>query len=828
MRRSMLFVLVLVAVGLFASEIPKLMNYQGKLTNVDGIGINGIHNMTFSIYGDSIAGAALWSEEHTGVQIEHGLFSVIIGSTIPMNLPFDKQYYLQISIGDTIIVPRMQFTSSPYAIRASVADALSDSFGFYQNGENIYFNNSGNIGIGTDSPTVKLDVVGDAKIDGLLEVTVGIDPPFVAFIPQSSRPVAEPSHPHRIWVDDSTPGILYYYNGVEDIPLPGTGGGSVDTFVAQWDSIRGIPADIADGDDDTQLSETEVENYITNEAIDLADGSTVGGTTINDWNDLTNIPADIADGDDFEANTIDTFVAHWDSVRGIPADIADGDDDTQISETEVEIYITNGAIDLADGSTVGGTTINDWNELINIPADIADGDKIDTMVAHWDSIRGIPADIADGDDDTQLSEAEVEIYITNGAIDLADGSTVGGTIINDWNELINIPADIADGDKIDTMVAHWDSIRGIPADIADGDDDTQLTEAQVETYITNGAIDLADGSTVGGTTINDWNDLTNIPADIADGDKIDTMVAHWDSIRSIPADIADGDDDTQLSETEVETYITNGAIDLADGSTVGGTTINDWNDLTNIPADIADGDKIDTMVAHWDSIRGIPADIADGDDIGFTQLRANGSPWLTDSVTLAEGTNVTLTQTGDSITIDATGGGSSNWTVTDSVLYTNNEWGITRGNAENMLWGDFAHTHINLGVVCTTGTNGFHHPYATIGGGYGNIASERNATVGGGLDNKSYGYCSSVTGGFHNVSNDSFTTVCGGNSNLAYFKYSTICGGGGNSAEDIFSFVGGGLGNNASGTYSAICGGHQHEASGNFSSICGGADNSAW
>ena len=38
----------------------------------------------------------------------------------------------------------------------------------------------------------------------------------------------------------------------------------------------------------------------------------------------------------------------------------------------------------------------------------------------------MPEGFADGtDDDTQLSESEVEAYITDGAIDLASGSTIG-------------------------------------------------------------------------------------------------------------------------------------------------------------------------------------------------------------------------------------------------------------------------------------------------------------------------------------------------------------------------------------------------------------------
>ncbi|MCD6595564.1 right-handed parallel beta-helix repeat-containing protein [bacterium] len=58
---------------------------------------------------------------------------------------------------------------------------------------------------------------------------------------------------------------------------------------------------------------------------------------------------------------------------------------------------------------------------------------------------------------------------------------------------------------------------------------------------------------------------------------------------------------------------------------------------------------------------------------GFQQLRADGSAWLTDSVTLVAGTNITLTQTGDSITIDATGGAADNdWTRAGNLLTTYN------------------------------------------------------------------------------------------------------------------------------------------------------------
>ncbi|MGC6511038.1 MAG: fibrinogen-like YCDxxxxGGGW domain-containing protein [Myxococcota bacterium] len=52
-----------------------------------------------------------------------------------------------------------------------------------------------------------------------------------------------------------------------------------------------------------------------------------------------------------------TIAVNWSDITGIPLDISDGDNDTQLSETQVEAYVTNGTIDLANMSTMGGDTL---------------------------------------------------------------------------------------------------------------------------------------------------------------------------------------------------------------------------------------------------------------------------------------------------------------------------------------------------------------------------------------------------------------------------------------------------------------------------------------
>ncbi|UCE17607.1 MAG: hypothetical protein JSV84_12065 [Gemmatimonadota bacterium] len=63
-------------------------------------------------------GTALW-EEIREVEITDGLFHVILGRGKPLNLPFDKPYWLGIEVeGEEELTPRYALTSSPYSLNA--------------------------------------------------------------------------------------------------------------------------------------------------------------------------------------------------------------------------------------------------------------------------------------------------------------------------------------------------------------------------------------------------------------------------------------------------------------------------------------------------------------------------------------------------------------------------------------------------------------------------------------------------------------------------------------------------------------------------------------
>ena len=108
------------------AAVPHLINYQGRLTDSSGTPLNGSYNITFRIYDAATAGNMLWQEAQTGVVIQKGIFSVLLGSATALNLAFDQQYFLAVQVGsDPEMSPRQQITSAGYAVRAETAETLS-------------------------------------------------------------------------------------------------------------------------------------------------------------------------------------------------------------------------------------------------------------------------------------------------------------------------------------------------------------------------------------------------------------------------------------------------------------------------------------------------------------------------------------------------------------------------------------------------------------------------------------------------------------------------------------------------------------------------------
>ena len=105
------------------AAVPHLINYQGRLTDASGTPLNGSYNLTFRIYDAESAGNLLWEETQAGTVIQKGIFSILLGSVTALNLPFDKQYFLEIKVNNEVMSPRQRISASAYAIRAEKAES---------------------------------------------------------------------------------------------------------------------------------------------------------------------------------------------------------------------------------------------------------------------------------------------------------------------------------------------------------------------------------------------------------------------------------------------------------------------------------------------------------------------------------------------------------------------------------------------------------------------------------------------------------------------------------------------------------------------------------
>jgi len=120
-----LFVGVLLLIcGAALAQVPRSMNYQGRLTDIAGVPvINGDYSIVFRIYGVADGGAAFWTSDRITVPVVDGLFSVRLGPFPGNMFSSDSSRWLGITVeGDAEISPRTQLRSVPYAFYAKEAE----------------------------------------------------------------------------------------------------------------------------------------------------------------------------------------------------------------------------------------------------------------------------------------------------------------------------------------------------------------------------------------------------------------------------------------------------------------------------------------------------------------------------------------------------------------------------------------------------------------------------------------------------------------------------------------------------------------------------------
>jgi hypothetical protein len=425
----------------------------------------------------------------------------------------------------------------------------------------------------------------------------------------------------------------------------------------------------------------------------------------------------------------------------------------------------------------------------------------------------------------------------------------------DWNGLTNVPAGFADGIDdvgeggkwtVTDSVIHtnnwWGIARGGAGNVLYGDGAHTMVNLGVacttgadgynRQYATAGGgyLNSASGqyATVGG---GGWNSASDGAATVGGGgensassDAATVGGGGQNSASSVAATVGGGLDNSASGEYAT---VAGGAENSASGESAtvcGGRKNVNAGDYSTIPGGYAD--TIEAS-ADYSYLFGIGSSLTEDSTfmVDMPHIRfgneASGYEFPTSDGT----TDQVLATDGSGQLSWATH--STTWMVTDSVLYTSNNWGIARGGADNALYGNRAHTMVNLGVACTTGADGYNYQYATAGGGYMNSVSDDGVTVGGGVQNSASGYFATVGGGYQNSTSSPCATVGGGEQNSASRYCATVGGGEGNSASEYFATVGGGAENSASGEFATVGGGAANSASSEGATVGGGQQNSA-
>ena len=196
-------------------------------------------------------------------------------------------------------------------------------------------------------------------------------------------------------------------SGLKYVPFAKYADKAGNVFSGNFTDLNNIPNGLSDGDDDTHLTESQVDAYVANNGYLTSE---TDGSTTNELQTLS-----------FDNSTRTLTISNGNSVT-IPAGSASGGDGwgTQVVASD-NTLTGDGTSVYPLGVDTGASAFDNW-----------DKNASDDFSGNFADLNGIPAGLADGDDDTHLTESQVDAYVANNGYltSETDGSTT--------NELQNL------------------------------------------------------------------------------------------------------------------------------------------------------------------------------------------------------------------------------------------------------------------------------------------------------------------------------------------------------------------------------------------------------
>ncbi|MFH1688070.1 MAG: tail fiber domain-containing protein [bacterium] len=162
-------------------QSSRVTSYQGRLVDATGAPIDTTVDITFRIYDSDNGGAPAWTQTHPAVVVQDGVFNVMLSFVSNAQSIFTgSSRWMTVQVGDGAESdPRIQLGQAPYAYHAEVADtadyalasATSGGSGWTDDGTVVRLTTENDsIGIGTSSPTEKLEISGNCRVSGSIIV----------------------------------------------------------------------------------------------------------------------------------------------------------------------------------------------------------------------------------------------------------------------------------------------------------------------------------------------------------------------------------------------------------------------------------------------------------------------------------------------------------------------------------------------------------------------------------------------------------------------------------------------------------------------------------
>lgn len=645
---SIFIAVFIVSVAL--AQAPQSFKYQAVLRDARG----GIKANTDTEIGIEIleSGTTIYSETHSTKTNGSGLVNLVIGegSTRSDFSSIDwanGEYAIKVTVDGTEM-GTSDLLSVPYALHAESAkyiegvdlnnirqtisisnDTIFISRGGYITLPRVAF--TGNYADLDDKPDLNMYTTTDTT---LTEAEVDAMVANNGYLMQEVDGSAT-NELQAISISNDT--IYLSDGGFVKLPASSTG------FSGSFNDLIGIPKGLADGDDDTQLTESEVDAFVDNNGYLMQE---VDGSVTNELQALSisNDTIYLSDGGFVKLPTSATgFSGNYADLTGIPTNVSSFTNDAGYLTAEGDADATN---ELQALSISNDTIYLTDGGFVKLPATTAG------FSGDFNDLTAIPTGLADGDDDTQLTETEVDAFVNN------NGYASDADLILLETELANK----ANGPDVYTKT-EVDAAGYLTSEL-DADPTNELQALR----ISNDTIYLSDGGFVKLPAVatgfsGSYNDLTDVPANL-DTDATDDFDGDFTSLTNVPTGLADGDDDTQLSESEVDNMVGNNgyamdtdvypktmlytktdvdtkltdkvnSADLATVATSGDYTdlantptvfSGSFNDLTGVPTNL-DTDDTDDFDGAYSSLSGAPTNVSEfTNDAGYLTSEVDGDP----------------------------------------------------------------------------------------------------------------------------------------------------------------------------------------------------------